>query len=231
MKEAGVVYRHEGAAQVLPDDRGFAIVAQSVGLHHRVEGLARHELHAQADPPAVRLDPEDPHHVVVTNPGKRPALVQHSLAELLVVNLAMEDLDRDLELQIRIEGAVDAAVAALPDLFEELIAAPGVAERLGWRRGQPGGGMGGDGVRVRLHELAGLAMVVANLGDDPQPFQLVTALDRRRLAIERLPVDIEPIGHRLERLVQRVHRHGRPRAARPGRTTEPLASLLQVWRE
>ena len=100
-------------ADVEPDQRGFAWAKGALQGQKVRQRRALHEVAPEADPPVVLVHTEDRDDVRVSDPGHRPRLgQQRARLGLAVLAARQEQLQRDVALERRVEGAVDLSEPA-----------------------------------------------------------------------------------------------------------------------
>ena len=201
----------ERPADILAHTGRLAVAQPAARPQDARQRLAGDELHAQPDAVAVCLDAEHLHHVGVLHLRQRPALAQQPLAQPIVLDLRVEDLDRDVPLELRIPGAVHAPEAAGAELPHQAIAPPAFM-RLGdlggrHRARRPAAVVVDLFVRRSVH--------VGEIAEHLQPLQLGTLVVRSRQAVQRRPVHRRAVGDAVDGPGQDVvSRHGA--SPRPG---------------
>ncbi len=124
MQQPGAVDGGERGADIQADERGFAGAERPAGSHDLLERLAPHQLHPQADALVVLLRAVHLHHVRVTHPRQPPGLLEDATCAPRVIALVVQQLERDVTVEIGIQGTVDVAGRAVPDPIEEQQPAP-----------------------------------------------------------------------------------------------------------
>ena len=172
MHEPGGVNGGERTADVLPHAHRLARIQAVPSAHRDLERLAANELHAQADVIVVRLDAVHADNVRVTHLRQGAGLEQQPRLELVVRDVAMENLDGDFALELWVPGAIDAAERSRSHPLQQPVPAPRFADVVRQRV-------------IRVHadrsierlRLFSRSMHVGNGADEPQ---IVQSLDRFR---------------------------------------------------
>ena len=108
--EPGGVDRARRPADVHPDQSGLPRAKGALPGHQFLERRSLHEVGPEPDPSVVLVHAEDRDDVRVSDPGQRPRLGEQRARVVLAVQAArQEQLQRDVALERRVEGAVDLA--------------------------------------------------------------------------------------------------------------------------
>ncbi len=201
MDEPGAMDGRQGSAQVLADQHRLGCAQLALIAHDVGERLPAHELHAQANAIGMRLDPEHTDDVVMLDFCERTAFLEEALSQPRIADTTMQDLDRDVILEVGIPCPVDAAVAAFADLVRQPILAPRVRGRA--RRA----------ICRRRRRHRGLLVVrrriAMQLDDVVEHAKALGPLARaaRRDAIDCAPINGEPVGDLFDGFVENRFRH------------------------
>ena len=180
------------AAQLAPDQRGFARPERSLGLQQRFERAALDELHPEPDAAVVDFGAIHRDHARMAHAREHPAFVKDAGRLLFCRTSAgvAQQLQRHVAMQ-RVAGAVDVPERPLADLLNELERAP--VAKAGRARG--GRRVGGHERQRRLVHRLGAAER-GDAGDDPQVTQHAPMLIAAGLELPGLPIHVVAIGDR-----------------------------------
>ena len=138
MDEAGGMHGRKRRAQILTDDDRFARTERAAGVDDVLERFAFDVLHPEPDAAVVLLGAVDLNDVRMPDAREPARLVQHAFVRRRI-GLSrepdiMEQLERDLTMQLRVPGTEHLARRAVPDPVEHHQLAPTRPCRLGRRR-------------------------------------------------------------------------------------------------
>jgi hypothetical protein len=168
--------------------------------------FARHELHAQAHTAAVSFGAEHLDDIGVLHLGERPAFAQKALLQAVVRDVLVQNLDRDVPLQLRVPRAIDAAEAAFAEPADQPVLAPALDPY----RGGTGWRLLGQFARIRFDPVVVRRSVhVGDLPEHLEPLQPVALVLGPGQAVEHLPVHGRAVGDAVDGPRQDVvRRHG-----------------------
>ena len=178
MQETGAVNGGECGAYVKPDDRGFATTQRSTCLNQFLERGPADELHPQADTPSVFFGAVHLHHVLVSESREPPRFAEH-----VCFMVPVQQLHRDLAIELRVPGFENLAGHPLTDRLHEDQPAPWAACWHGMRRS---GALG-----VLWRDAAVKGRDALDQSQVPEQASVVSSL-----VFGRVPVHGRPVGHR-----------------------------------
>ena len=128
VQEACSVDGGERGTDVQADEGGLARTERPAGLYELLERFAANELGPEPDAAVVLLGAVDLHDVLVAETGEAPRLVHQPRGRVAAI-LGMEQLQRDVAVELGVPGAEHIARRALADELEKDQAAPSPAVR------------------------------------------------------------------------------------------------------
>jgi len=195
-----------GAAHVDPDQRGFARAERAGVVHEFFERDAADELHPQADLFLVPFGAVHMHHVRVANAREATRFLEQPLVGLRRWPFVVQQLERDLTLQLGVPRAEDVGRGAASDPIEQDQTPPSRAFGIVGTR--TGGGFVLDERRER-------AIDARHAVDDPQVAH-EPELASPYLRIGLYPVDLGAVGNGSRDVLHH------PRGVSPQRPSPPL---------
>ena len=124
MYQAGAVNGSKRVTQHDTDGNRFVGAQGSVLTHQIGEGAPADELHDQAKLPVLTLNAEHPDDVLMADAREQLAFAQPRVVTAAEKPACIDDLQGDVELEIRVPGTVDDAKAATANLLEKGVATP-----------------------------------------------------------------------------------------------------------
>ncbi len=131
MHEAGPMDRRHRATEILTDEHRFACAERALLAHQLFERRAADEVHPEAHAAVVRFGAVHHDHVRMADAGENAAFAQNPLAQAAGRLFGLQELDRDLAVQLCIESAVDLAERAFADFLDQLQMAPRLQHGMG----------------------------------------------------------------------------------------------------